>query len=213
MSDMSNSHQLINAARKRPLSRLTMASEDFSLLMPPPILDLLDADDPDLDHVIRSIGHLRAAGLDTTDPAVLELAVTGGRNLARAAEEQGHPDLVAAREAEAAESNEYWAKRRAALSVVYYARLGNRVKIGYTTNLANRMQNIQPEELLATERGGEALESRRHAQFDRLRVSGEWFRYEQPLIDHIAGLPTLAAEQPPRLPSDLARLFHRGASR
>lgn len=207
---MSNSHQLINAARKRSLSTVLTASEDFSLLMPAPILQLLDADDPDLDYVIHSIGHLRAAGLDTTDPAVLDLAVTGGRNLARASEERQRPDLVAAREAQAAEVNEYWAKRRAALSVVYYARLGNRVKIGYTTNLTNRMQNIQPEELLATERGGEALESRRHAQFDRLRMSGEWFRYEQPLIDHIASLPKTSAVQLPRLPSSLAVLFNRG---
>lgn len=33
-----------------------------------------------------------------------------------------------------------------------------------------------------------AEESKRHRQFADLRIKGEWFRYEEPLVSHIAGL-------------------------
>jgi hypothetical protein len=69
--------------------------------------------------------------------------------------------------------------------VVYYARIGNRVKIGTTTALAARMATINPEELLAVESGGVDLERRRHGQFADLRTHGEWFTLEGPLTAHI----------------------------
>lgn len=73
--------------------------------------------------------------------------------------------------------------------IVYYVLLGNRVKIGTTTNLERRLQNIQPEQVLALEDGDEKLERSRHATFRNLRVSGEWFRHESPLVEFIADLP------------------------
>lgn len=210
MSDMSNSPQLINAAQKR--ARIsTDAPEHLSPVFPSPLAEFIDLDDPDLDYVIHSIKHLRSAGLDVTDPDVLDLAVVGGRKLARDADERRRPEAVAALRAEIDAQNARWAKRVAARSVVYYARLGNRVKIGYTANLTNRMANIQPEQLLATERGGPKLEAERHGQFASLRVVGEWFRYEQPLIDHVTALPPTPAVslQPDRLPSELRFVFDR----
>lgn len=72
--------------------------------------------------------------------------------------------------------------------VVYYMRIGNRVKIGTTGNLGLRLRTINPEELMATEPGGPAQERHRHAEFRALRTSGEWFRLESPLIEHIAKL-------------------------
>lgn len=68
---------------------------------------------------------------------------------------------------------------------VYYARLGNRVKIGTTTDLRARMEAIQPEELLITEPGGHALEHMRHLEFAHLRTHREWFRYQGLLVVHI----------------------------
>lgn len=73
-------------------------------------------------------------------------------------------------------------------AVVYYVRIGNRVKIGTSTNLRDRLQAINPEELLALELGGHNVESRRHRQFASLRTHGEWFRYEGPLAEHIERL-------------------------
>ena len=72
--------------------------------------------------------------------------------------------------------------------VTYYVRLGNRVKIGTTTHLANRLQHIPCEELLAVEPGGVDVERERHRQFQQLRVTGEWFEYAEPLISHVAQL-------------------------
>lgn len=70
--------------------------------------------------------------------------------------------------------------------VVYYMRIGNRVKMGTSTNLRKRLAVINPEELLAYEAGGCDVERHRHVQFKHLRTHGEWFRYEGSLMDHVA---------------------------
>lgn len=77
-------------------------------------------------------------------------------------------------------------------SVVYYVRVGNRVKIGTTTNLRRRLAILAPEEVLATEPGNTAQERSRHVQFRALRTVGEWFRYEEPLVSHIEKLRSKA---------------------
>lgn len=71
---------------------------------------------------------------------------------------------------------------------VYYILFGDRVKIGYTTNLSERLRAIPHDAVLAVEPGSMQDERARHAQFHDLRVVGEWFRYEEPLQSHIAGL-------------------------
>lgn len=82
-------------------------------------------------------------------------------------------------------------------SVVYYIRFGDRVKIGITENLVMRLGNLPHDEVLATEPGGRDIETERHRQFDALRIRGEWFRAESPLLEHIAALQT----REPRYPS------------
>jgi hypothetical protein len=73
-------------------------------------------------------------------------------------------------------------------SVVYYMRIGNRVKIGWSAGVLKRVSAINPEELMAVEPGGRPQEAMRHAEFRSLRTHGEWFRLESPLTDHIAAL-------------------------
>ena len=73
-------------------------------------------------------------------------------------------------------------------SLVYYLRFGDRVKIGYTTNLPARLRTLPHDEVLATEPGSIQDERARHAAFADLRVTGEWFRFEEPLVSHIAAL-------------------------
>lgn len=77
--------------------------------------------------------------------------------------------------------------------LVYYMRFGDRVKIGYTTNLASRLKAVPNDELLATEPGTRAVESARHHQFRELRLIGEWFGNAEPLIGHIERLRRTAA--------------------
>lgn len=80
--------------------------------------------------------------------------------------------------------------------VIYYMRIGNRVKIGWSTNLPGRLATINPEELMAVEPGGRAVECHRHAEFSYLRTHGEWFRLASPLVEHIASLRTAAKTEP-----------------
>jgi hypothetical protein len=60
-------------------------------------------------------------------------------------------------------------------SFVYYVRCGHLVKIGTTSDLANRFTAIRPNEVLALEPGGLVLELERHREFAALRASGEYF--------------------------------------
>lgn len=84
--------------------------------------------------------------------------------------------------------------RERQISIVYYMRIGDRVKIGTTTNLKRRRAEINPEELLATEPGWYDREEQRHLQFAHLRTHGEWFRLEGELQDHIDELRSQAAQ-------------------
>lgn len=63
-------------------------------------------------------------------------------------------------------------------SVVYYARIGDYIKIGYTTRLRNRLATLRVDELLAVER---------HTQFaaDRIDLRRENFRPSAALAQHI----------------------------
>jgi hypothetical protein len=73
---------------------------------------------------------------------------------------------------------------------VYYVRVGDLIKIGMTRNLRTRIASYPPgSELLATERGGEALEAQRLRQFRHLLAQrNEWFHPGEDLMAHIATL-------------------------
>lgn len=75
-----------------------------------------------------------------------------------------------------------------AQSVVYYVRIGDVIKIGFTGNVKQRMSQLRVpiDAILATEPGGREIEATRHKQFADLRVGTlENFRPEKRLIDHI----------------------------
>lgn len=68
--------------------------------------------------------------------------------------------------------------------VVYYIRWADRIKIGTTTNLAQRLRGLYHDELLAVEPGGYELEARRHDQFHDALILGqrEWFTATPDLV-------------------------------
>lgn len=76
------------------------------------------------------------------------------------------------------------------MQTVYYLRISDVVKIGYTTRLDQRLLAYPPfAELLATEPGDQTLERERHWQFRADLMSGrEWFRYSPALQQHIDSL-------------------------
>lgn len=78
-------------------------------------------------------------------------------------------------------------------SVVYFFRSGPFIKIGTTTKLKHRLQNVQtshptPLVLVGSLKGDKRLERELHRRFASLRVNGEWFREVDDLAVYIANL-------------------------
>ena len=76
-------------------------------------------------------------------------------------------------------------------SFVYYVRIGDHVKIGFTTRLRQRLSDLRVdhENLLAVEPGGRELETQRHREFAAERVGKrENFNPSPRLLAHIKAL-------------------------
>lgn len=60
---------------------------------------------------------------------------------------------------------------------VYYLRFGDRVKVGYSTDVRTRVQQVPNDEVLAVEPGDFRVEKQRHAMFADALIPGqlEWF--------------------------------------
>ena len=74
-------------------------------------------------------------------------------------------------------------------SQVYYIRIGEWIKIGYTANMRQRINSlrVEPKDILATEPGGRAKERERHLQFANIRQGRrENFERTADLLTHIA---------------------------
>ena len=69
-------------------------------------------------------------------------------------------------------------------SVVYYARVDTTIKIGTTTQLAKRMEQLRAD-LLAYESGSYDLEAQRHREYDIARSHNEFFHPAPELIQWI----------------------------
>lgn len=82
--------------------------------------------------------------------------------------------------------------RKPGRDVVYYVRIADYIKIGYTRRLQQRIRQLRAgfEDLLAIEDGDRTLEAERHHQFraDRLDVRRENFRPSGALLAHIEAL-------------------------
>lgn len=66
--------------------------------------------------------------------------------------------------------------------LVYIIRMGNRIKIGFTRNLTQRMRDVPNEEILAVFPGSMADEGALHKRFDEFRTVGEWFTADPSII-------------------------------
>lgn len=83
-------------------------------------------------------------------------------------------------------------------SVVYFVRVGDRIKIGTTVNLKNRLRalTLSEKNVAATQPGSRHEEADLHWRFRHLRLEGEWFRAAPELLEYIAtmeqGMPAAA---------------------
>lgn len=73
---------------------------------------------------------------------------------------------------------------------VYFIEMNEFIKIGYSSNLERRIENLalgHPYEirLLHDIEGSFDLETDLHRRFAHIHVRGEWFRKEQELLDYI----------------------------
>lgn len=73
---------------------------------------------------------------------------------------------------------------------VYYLRVGDQVKIGFSSDVRRRLRSYPPgSELLAVEPGEKKLERRRHNEFAEWLVAGrEWFQPSEQLLQHTRDL-------------------------
>lgn len=74
-----------------------------------------------------------------------------------------------------------------AQAVVYYIARGDLIKIGFTTNMKERMGSLMPDAVLATEPGTRSLEKKRHRQFAHARgpIGREYFTRHPALLLYI----------------------------
>lgn len=73
--------------------------------------------------------------------------------------------------------------------IVYFILNGNRVKIGYTTNLIGRVRALAQatDNVILTLAGGRELESALHDRFARFRVgNSEWFEYRADIRAYVS---------------------------
>jgi len=150
---------------------------------PRTIVDLVDVDDPAFGHILRAALDLEEYGFDIADMDIARRAVAAGQR-----RHANSPEVHQREQEEVKERRKANPFEIAAGEVVYYMRIGNRVKIGWSTNLPSRLCDINPEELMVTEPGNRILERVRHDQFAELRSHGEWFRLEDRLSAHIEEL-------------------------
>lgn len=71
---------------------------------------------------------------------------------------------------------------------VYFLLQGHRVKIGFSTNVPQRVRDLGGGEVLATIPGTIRTEQALHRQFKALNDEGEWFWPGRELMAYISGL-------------------------
>jgi hypothetical protein len=72
--------------------------------------------------------------------------------------------------------------------LVYFLRFGDLIKIGFTTNLRQRLSSIPHDEVLATVPGTMRDEKHFHQRFAHLRHAREWFRPGDDLLAYIESI-------------------------
>jgi hypothetical protein len=122
---------------------------------------------PAWSHIADGFMLLARSGVGREDPAVVRRVIERGEEMYLSAQ-QARP-----------------LRERAHEPIVYYFRLGNLIKIGTSRNVFARINDLNPQAVLAIERGGYADEADRHRLFADLRVHGEWFRDADPLSSYV----------------------------
>lgn len=138
-----------------------------------PLIDSVDQEDPAFMFVAAELQRVRRTGGELDPPTIDEAIREGRRRHARYLqdEQDSRPGRIPE-------------------SIVYYARRGPLVKIGYTTHPHQRFRDLLPDSILAWEPGGRAEEAQRHEQFRELRITNgaEYFHLDTSMDAHVEGI-------------------------
>lgn len=94
---------------------------------------------------------------------------------------------------------------------VYFIRFGDRVKIGWTSNLWSRLPDVPHDEILLVIEGTMRVEQAQHMRFAEHRIKGEWFAWNDETRAMVVKLAEWQVKQsadaigsliPGRLPSE-----------
>ena len=143
----------------------------------------VDARDPAIREIIECAHLLKGLGFDMSDPAIQTRAIEQGRQ-----RHKGYRRVNVQQQATMSQRHGIEQRTADPVGTVYYMRVGNRVKIGWSSNLPARLLTFNPEELVAVETGSKTVERQRHREFSQLRTTGEWFRLEEPLQSYLVSL-------------------------
>jgi hypothetical protein len=83
-------------------------------------------------------------------------------------------------------------------SWVYFVRIGDLIKIGYSTHLEQRFRDLRPDEVLGVVSGTLQDERRCQAAFAHLQEHGEYFRPGADLLAFIADVASPPKRRPHR---------------
>jgi hypothetical protein len=142
------------------------------------------SDSPAFTFIAEYLEHAKALGLDPTQTEVIRSAITAG-------------EAAWVKHVEAVRAKTIWGAVTSDLSssvfahhrpIVYYARMGELVKIGTSTQIVKRRSVLGVQGILAVEAGDSGKEHERHVQFADLRSHGEWFHPGPALADHIVAV-------------------------
>lgn len=105
-------------------------------------------------------------------------------------------DAATRRQREAEQRAKVAASRGQHPGWIYYVRVGDRIKIGYSVDVKRRMRAYPPDSrLLAVHPGTPQLETEMHQRFAGSLAAGrEWFRESTDLAEHIAQVVTQFGE-------------------
>lgn len=76
---------------------------------------------------------------------------------------------------------------------VYIIQFSDRVKIGFTEDLARRLKELPHDRVLAVTPGSLTTEKQFHRRFEHLRIRGEWFQAAPDLLNFAHTLPSMGA--------------------
>lgn len=145
------------------------------------LMALVDQTDPAFLDIVGVLHEMRSAGVDL-DQGTVKAAVAIGR--ARHKPALQHP-----------KAPDGTAENPDELSIVYYVRRADLVKIGTTRRPYARFAALLPDEILAWEPGAHATERQRHHEFAEWRLGGsEFFRTNKALDRHVVALRRLHGE-------------------